>query len=251
MVKGRASKGKECLGVKGKFEKCKRSRNRAGLPIVLNKVCVVCKEQRCRAHCKCARTGSAKAKGRSAARGIGNGKVITRVLQSPGLQAIPAAAGRVSAPSCHLLDVGRFYEQCCADASQASEVEMASYMYDDSLLQKVFLKRLRGQTKFKLTILLDAEMLAGGVPRSQKARVTELKQAGATVFLCKGVAGQGAFHSKALVVDRRYLYTGSANFTQKSRRNEELCFRMTGPVVAEVLAKLSAQKLKRKPWAGV
>ena len=256
MAKGRASRGKECLGVCGTGEKCKRSRDKAGLPILLNKLCGDCKEQRCKAHCQCARIGSVKAKGRSAARGMGNalqkanGICSIRVPQSPGPKALPAAVGKPSAPTCHFLDVASFYERCCADVAHASEVVMASYMYNDESLQKVFLKRLRGGADFKLAVLLDAEMFAGSVPRSQKPRVTELREAGASVFLCKGVAGQGAFHSKALVVDRRYLYTGSANFTQKSRRNEELCFRITGPVVAEVLAKLSVQAVKCKPWVG-
>ena len=51
-------------------------------------------------------------------------------------------------------------------------------------------------------------------------------------------------------VDRRYLYTGSANFTGQSVKNEELCFRMTGPVVAKVLEKLAVWRTKGEAWTG-
>ena len=76
-------------------------------------------------------------------------------------------------------------------------------------------------------------------------------------FLIKEVVGcrrlflaAGLFHCKSAVVDRRYLYTGSTNFTENSRRNEELCFKITDPVVHEVLEKLNCQKLKGYPWNG-
>ena len=41
-----------------------------------------------------------------------------------------------------------------------------------------------------------------------------------TLFLCRGLEPQGFFHSKAAVVDRRYLYSGSPNFSfdDNSRR---------------------------------
>ena len=65
--------------------------------------------------------------------------------------------------------------------------------------------------------------------------------------------GSGAtrvFHSKAAVVDRRYLYSGSPNFSFASHGNEDFCFRITGPAVGQVLEKLCPQRLKRKPWDG-
>ena len=94
-------------------------------------------------------------------------------------------------------------------------------------------------------------VLEGGKPRYQQPRMQVLAKAGAKVFLCRGAKPTGVFHIKAAVVDRRYLYTGSANSTYHSEYNEELCFRMTGPVVGETLARLATQKNERKVWKGV
>ena len=77
-----------------------------------------------------------------------------------------------------------------------------------------------------------------------------LGEAGSTLFLCRGLEPQGFFHSKAAVVDRRYLYSGSPNFSFASHGNEDFCFRITGPAVGQVLEKLCPQRLKRKPWDG-
>ena len=250
MTKRRASQGRKCLGVYGTGQKCCRSRDKKRLPVLLNKFCKGCNEQRCKAHCKCARTSSVDAKGRNAARGVGTDTAPRSVRQSPAPVVVSAPVGRVSAPTAQLLDIDNFYEQCCSGVAISSEVEMASYMYDNERLHSMFLKRLKGRADFMLTITLDREAFAGGHPKSQKRRVKELQEAGATVFLCKGGGGDGAFHSKALVLDRRFLFTGGANFTQNSRRNSELSFRMTGPVVAQVLAELSRQRGRQKPWDG-
>ena len=260
MVKKRtaASKGKPCLGELSTGAACKRSRDGTGKAVVMNKVCVHCKEQRCRAHCRCARSGSPNAKGRAAARGKDQAKkpkvtvaAATRTTSAVAAPlSLPGPVGREPGPSCLLLDVGTFYERCCSDLATASEVEMATYQYDCPSLQKVLLKRLKGRSPFSLKVYLDAEMFGAATPRYQKSRVKELWQAGAQVFLCKGPGPQGSFHAKAVVVDRRYLYTGSPNFTYKSHNNEELCWRMTGPVVGQVLQKLVLHSQKRKPWDG-
>ena len=242
----RVSRGMECDWVGTAGQRCCRSRDKKGLPILLNKFCKGCNQQRCKKHCGC----SESAKGRSAARGVGTGKASRRVPQLPAPAVVPQPVGRASAPSAQFLDIVSFYEQCCSGMAVASEVEMASYMYDEESLHSMFLKRLKGRAEFKLTVTLDREAFAGGTPKSQKRRVKELKEAGATVFLCKGGGGQGNFHSKALVLDRRFLFTGGANFTQNSRRNSELNFRITGPAVAQVLAELSRQRGRQKQWDG-
>ena len=46
------------------------------------------------------------------------------------------------------------------------------------------------------------------------------------------------------------MYTGNANYTYKSSANEELVFRMTGPVVLQVLGKLALHWQKGKLWDG-
>ena len=110
--------------------------------------------------------------------------------------------------------------------------------------------RLQGRAPFSLRLYLDAEMFAGRVPHFQRPRVRELFEAGAKVLLCRGLKNQGAFHCKGIVVDRRFLYTGSANATHKSHCNEEFCFRITGPTVSQVLERLSTHLQKGKLWNG-
>lgn len=140
--------------------------------------------------------------------------------------------------------------QMCADIRASSQVELASYIYDDPTVQALLLKRLRGQEPLKLNVYIDAEQFRGEVPRFQMPRLKALHTAGARVFICKGSGSQGAFHGKAVVVDKRYLYAGSANVTSKSHRNEEFCFRMTGDVVQQLLGRLQELRLKSKDWNG-
>ena len=111
---------------------------------------------------------------------------------------------------------------------------MATYMYDNLDLHKVLVRRLQQQS-FQCTVRVDAEAFTGRTPFHQRARLAELHQNGGKVFLCRGAMRKGPYHRKALVADRRYLYTGGANLTSKSRENKELCWRMTGPVVGEFL----------------
>ena len=238
----RASHGLECLGVINSSVKCKRSRRpNKNLPVVLTKVCSKCGEQRCKKHCKCGRSGTAL--GRSAPRGDDVGKGVGRTLQvqarTPSAVVV-APVGRASEKtSCEVLDdATELYERCCSDLKKASVVEVASYCYDSPAVQQVLLARLKGSAPFAVNLYIDKEMYAGKVPKRQKRCLRELEAAGAAVYICKGLRGLGSFHWKAMIVDRRYMYTGSANFSKKSLDNEELCFRMTGPVVTKVLTKL-------------
>jgi len=253
MGKGCGSKGKKCLGVFRTAEKCNRARDGSGRPVFLNKNCMLCGEQRCKAHCKCFRDKSCK--GRSMPRGIASRKarVSARTQPPPAALAVSASlvhVGRPSSLKCEKLDQDSWWKACLVDITDAAEVELASYMYDNFKLHGLLLKRLRGRSPFALSIFVDAEKFAGSVPKQQKARLRELCNSGAQVYICKGRAAGGAFHCKGLVVDRRYLFTGNANFTEKSLKNWELCFRMEGPPVKEVLLDLAAAKLKGKLWSG-
>ena len=80
--------------------------------------------------------------------------------------------------------------------------------------------------------------------------VRELWTAGATVYLCKGLRPKGSLHGKAVVIDRRYLFTGGVNATYKSHSNEEFVFRISGSAVGQVFEKLGAQRAKSKTWKG-
>lgn len=253
MVK-RASKGKQCLGVFGTGEKCKRARDQSGLPVVLQKK-HKCNEWRCAKHCKCGRNNTLT--GRSAARGEGLVKSKVKVVAVSDRK-VPVSSsvvrgpnGTPSPPSCENLEIDEWYRRCLTDIKKASEVELASYIYDNPGVHKLLLQRLRGGAAFKLNLYIDAEKFSEDWPRYQKPRVRELQQAGASIYVCKGPKAQGAYHCKALVADRRYLYTGNANFTYKSSSNEELVFRMTGPVVQQVLEKLFVHRQSGKIWTGV
>jgi hypothetical protein len=52
-------------------------------------------------------------------------------------------------------------------------------------------------------------------------------------------------------VDRRFLYSGNANFTDKSEVNKEFCFRMVGPVVRQVLERLALHRQRHTLWDGL
>ena len=73
----------------------------------------------------------------------------------------------------------------------------------------------------------------------------ELKRAGAKIYIGTGRDGreeygpngvQGSMHMKALVLDSRVAWTGSANWTRNSKTNFELVFRMVGPPVGSIKA---------------
>jgi phosphatidylserine/phosphatidylglycerophosphate/cardiolipin synthase-like enzyme len=245
----RASRGKQCLGVLGSKTKCNRALDQSGLAIVLNRNCAHCGEQRCRKHCRCGRKKNTKAQGRSAPRAR-RGAVALPVATVA--SRAPAPAARVSESSCVDLDVDVWYRQLCADIKDhiSSQFELATYMYDDEAVQRVLLKRLQGKPTFKLTVYIDAEMFAGDVPRFQKCRLKALHDAGAQIFICKGLGPLGAFHGKAVVIDANVLYTGSANLTRKSRSNEEFCYRMRGPVAQRMLVRLEAVRRRGKVWDG-
>lgn len=161
-----------------------------------------------------------------------------------------AAKGRASPEKCELLDVGAWYEEAATLLETAAEVELASYMFDNSLVHSVLLKRLQSKTNFQLNVYVDREMLAGSVPRQQRSRLKSLRTAGATIYACSGVGRHGSYHGKACVINKRYLFSGNANFTEKSQSNVEFCYKMTGAVVADVLVELAKHRQKFPVWNG-
>jgi hypothetical protein len=243
----RASKGKTCLGVFRSATKCKRARDQSGLPVLLSRNCPHCGEQRCRKHCRCGRNQTDKAKGRCAPR---KSKRPVLPVATAAARA-PVVLARRSEDSCVLVELESWYRQLCADIRSASQVELASYMYDDATVQKVLLKRLQEQKPLQLNVYIDGGKLRDGGPRRQTSRLRALHAAGAHVFICKGKGAQGSFHGKAAIVDQQCLYAGSANMTEQSHTNEEYCFRMTGVVVRQLLTRLGEQRQRSKAWNGV
>ena len=121
--------------------------------------------------------------------------------------------------------------------NDASEVILGTYQNDHEGLTDVLERRLRGRSAFDCVVLLDREMHSLRTPYHQRARLERLRRAGkgATIVLCRGTPPTGAFHAKAVVIDRKTALAGSANLTAKSLRNGELCFRLRGPPVPDVL----------------
>jgi hypothetical protein len=86
-----------------------------------------------------------------------------------------------------------------------------------------------------LVLLIDKECFEEGTSRGQPQAVVALKKAGAKVVLCRGTRTTGSMHGKSLVIDRRFAYVGSANFTDKSERNAELLWQLQGKSVLDTL----------------
>ena len=105
--------------------------------------------------------------------------------------------------------------------TSATEVEPATYQYDSSSVHQMLLRRLWGRAAFILNVYIDREQLSGNTPRKQWMRIQELRQAGASVYVCRGQGKVGSYHFKSIVVDRRWLFCGSLNVTSKSLDNEE------------------------------
>ena len=251
---GRPSNGMECLGELPSKALCTLARDGSGNPIVLNKLCWGCGEQRCRRHCKCARDKTANSKGRKAARSsVGNKVAVSSQKEPPraaSLAPVVAPVGRASPASNELLAAGEWYRQGCSDLKDAAEAELATYMFDHTLTYNTLLKGLKRRAPLKLNLYIDSEVLAGAKPRQQRTRLKTLRDNGARVFVCKGIKKKGLFHGKAMVVDRRYLYSGGANFTDNSENNFEFCFRMTGSVVKQVLESLAGARQTGRLWDG-
>ena len=126
----------------------------------------------------------------------------------------------------------------------ARHVFSGTYQFDHTLLHETFLRRLSScrLRPFELVVLVDKECYEKGTPSRQGTMLRNLRRAGAEVVLCRGTVATGAMHGKAIVVDRRTAFMGSANLTQKSERNGELLWRMRGPPVMDVLEFLEEER---------
>lgn len=241
------SKGRPCKQLGGRL--CRLHTKRPGEPMLLSRACPRCQEWRCRSHCLCGRTGQAA--GRSAPR---PGRVTVAAPARP--QAISERRRRpVGAPSAagaELLSKPDWWSRCLADVAHASEVEIASYMFDEKEFCGLLAKRLGKRTcTFRLRICVDRGSFSGGVPRKQRESLRKLRELGAEVFLCKGAGTLGLYHRKGLVADRRYFYTGTANFTTHSRSsNTEWMLRIVGPMVTHAMDDLAKDRAQGCLWTG-
>ena len=153
-----------------------------------------------------------------------------------------APIGRMPALSFEVMDVAAWYTAMLAAINDASEVIVGTYQYDHENLTDALERRLRGREAFECVVMLDKEMHGARTPHYQRSRLERLRRAGATVVLCRGTPSTGAFHAKAVVCDRKSAFLGSPNMTNKSMRNGELCYRLKGPPVLDVLQFLQQER---------
>ena len=125
----------------------------------------------------------------------------------------------------------------------ARHVIIGSYQYDHPGITTSLLGRLEGRDAFDLTVMVDRGCFDARTPYRQRGRLDRLRRACAEIILCRGLPPYGSFHTKAVVIDRRVAFLGSANLTYAAdHANEELCWRLRGPPVLRVLARLEAKR---------
>ena len=197
------------------------------------------------------------AHGRNAGRPAGNavaGAAPAGVpVAVPVAMPVPAPVGRPSVLGVEVLPLDQFYRECLRDVRSATRVDVASYIFDHPALTDVMERRFWGSTPFAASISVDKESFEGRSYVHQRPRLRRLYEAGGedcTIHLCRGTPPHGSMHVKALIVDRRRLYMGSANFTYKSDFNVELALRVTGPPVNEVLGFLNEVHRQGIVWDG-
>ena len=92
------------------------------------------------------------------------------------------------------------------------------------------------------TVVLDRQMHDVGKAKSQRKMLRELVQAGAQVFTAQRPNASnrhpGPCHVKAIILDGKAAYAGSANCTEASDKNLETVVRFSGPVVSDVVQAL-------------
>lgn len=103
--------------------------------------------------------------------------------------------------------------------------------------------------ELKLRVYVDRKSHQEKKAFFQHRRLSELREAGAQVFLCEGETRDGCWHKKAAVLDRRTLFSGGANFTRSGRRaNSELVYKLTGAPVEDVLTDLQEARERYPLW---
>ena len=131
-----------------------------------------------------------------------------------------------------------------SELAASSSVVVSSYMFDEPAITDALLKKLRGRSNFACDIFVDARAYDQKTCYHEGPRLRSLRDAGATIHLCIGKSGKaeygpsglpGAHHIKALILDRKIAYQGSANLTRAARTNNEIMHRFTGPPVETIL----------------
>ena len=243
---------KDCPGL-GRRRPCTLHSKKLGAPKAVSKPCKECGEWACKTHCHCGRMGLASGRGGPRLYGKAKASVAPKAVAAPAVSVTSSSAvspvGRPSNESCRRLHGEEWWSRVVEDLRDARDVELASYCMDEDALFRVLERGL--SRNLNLNLYIDREQFAGGVPRKQRAAIRRLYDKGAKVYICKGLRRNGSFHSKALLINRRVLCMGGANFTNKSHDNRETMFRATGQVVSEVLADAADWRRDAVPWDGL
>ena len=248
----RKNKARQCEGVEGTKEKCTLSRDGEKNPISLNKACARCGQWRCKTHCACGQAGelTGQKRGRPPvdARAMPRDMIAEtspqEATEKPNLSSLHPVGRRSPLSVETFVADPSWWERALEETKHASHIMVSSFLYDEPSLQAMLKQRLQSRSACNVSVLIDEAEYKARRARHQRPRLMELRDLGAAVYLCQGgeckaLFGQnsylGNYHVKALILDRRVMYTGSSNMTLSSRKNIELMFRMTGPPVHAVL----------------
>ena len=133
------------------------------------------------------------------------------------------------------------------DMQKSRELEIGSYCIDENSLFTAVEDFL---PDCKVNLYIDEEQFDDPKKTLQRRKVRKLHHKGAKVYVMKGLRRWGSYHCKLLIINRRVMYFGSANFTNKSHDNRESTFRATGAVVDEMLEDAAEWRLAGRLWDG-
>ena len=204
-----------------------------------------CGEWECRACCPCGQAGLLT--GRARSRSTRAVQVDRPTVPAPQQVAFVRSVGRPPAPSVDLVRQAQFLPQLVSDVRTATtEIVACSLSYDDPDLHRALLARARARPAVRVELFVDKQQLNSGRPTFERERLRELAAAGVVVWTARGqshvhVFGEGGqnkfgqLHSKAVVLDKKVAYQGSANLTRNSRCDEDLVVRFSGGRVVQDL----------------
>ena len=202
-----------------------------------------CGEWKCRACCPCGRAG--KLTGRARSRSTREAQVDRSTVPAPQQNVFVRSVGRPPAQSVDLVLPAKFLPQLVSEVRTATtEIVACSLSYDDRDLHRALLARARARPAVRVELFVDRHQLNSGRPTFERERLHELAAAGAVVWTVRGQShvnlfGEGGrnrfgqLHSKAVVLDKKVAYLGSANLTRNSRCDEDLVVRFSGGRVVQ------------------
>ena len=142
-----------------------------------------------------------------------------------------------------VLRADAFHSSLVDEIRTARSFLCAALNFDDQQVTEALVRRLQGRAPFECRVVVDRCSHDEGVSKFQKARLRLLQRNGGEVVLADGHDARGVFgprakvsrmHVKAVILDNKFAYVGSANVTRQARVNREIMVRMQGPTVSEV-----------------